>query len=170
MRRPTGSNAASQPRQIGQAILLYANENKRAYRGRTQRRATSGTRSSHLGTAVQRTGHNRSPTLPDVVNRPTDNDVTAALFLLPSTEEILPNCSSPLQQRRKWDFGGSVATRSQLVTIGTDHRYLNTYLSYSYQCPSATPTPSASGFKINTSIQAEFAVAADINPGNAPSL
>jgi prepilin-type N-terminal cleavage/methylation domain-containing protein len=82
---------ASNLRQIGQAILLYSNDNRGAY-PRTVARAAAATDSSTFGT------NSNSPdpftgTASGTVGgaftgtRPTDNDVTAALYMLLRTEQ-----------------------------------------------------------------------------------
>src|SRR6478672_4519350 len=81
---------ASNLRQIGQAILLYANENKGSY-PRTYYLATA---AGTAGTCTWGTGltggTQAGSTAPDpfLTGGPTANDVTAALYLLLRTQEI----------------------------------------------------------------------------------
>src|SRR5215217_6245295 len=82
---------ASNLRQIGQAILLYSNDNRGAY-PRTVANAAAATDTSTWGTAsggadpFSGTPVGTSPGA--ATNRPTGNDVTAALFLLLRTQDI----------------------------------------------------------------------------------
>src|SRR4051794_4547607 len=89
---------ASNLRQIGQAILLYSNENGGKY-----------------PRAVYAPGPNVIPTWgtgaeapnPFKEGGPAPNDVTAALFLLLRTQDITPEVfTCPTSNAEKWDFGG----------------------------------------------------------------
>ena len=76
---------ASNLRQIGQAILLYANENKGAYP-----RTYFATTLTPPGSCTWGTGSFNAATQSDPFQTggPTANDVSACLFLLMRTEEI----------------------------------------------------------------------------------
>ena len=152
---------ASNLRQIGQAIQLYANENKGAY-PRTSWTpaaavaATYGTGATYsdpfvTGTTVQR------------------GDVTAGLFLLLRTQDITSEVfTCPSSNAEKWDFGGGVNTALNWSNWN-DTTGITKNLSYSYQDPFPGTQAIGAGFKLNNSIGAEFAVAADINPGVSSS-
>ncbi len=147
---------ASNLRQIGQALLLYSNENKGAY-PRTQYTAGSPTT---FGTGTGSEPFNYAGGA-----RPYDNDVSAALFLLLRTQEITPEVfTCPSSNAEKWDFGGGSNTALNWVNWQTTAG-LQKGLSYSYQNPYPDSTAVSGGFKLNNSISAEFAVASDINPG-----
>ena len=96
---------------------------------------------------------------------PPANDVTAALFLLLRTQDITSEVfTCPSSNAEKWDFGGGVNTALNWSNWnGTTGITKN--LSYSYQNPYPNNNAVASGWKLNTSISADFAVASDINPG-----
>jgi prepilin-type N-terminal cleavage/methylation domain-containing protein/prepilin-type processing-associated H-X9-DG protein len=147
---------ASNLRQIGQAILLYSNDNKGAY-PRTV--AASGTN------VTPTWGTQATNSDPFLTNGPSPNDVTAALFLLLRTQDITPEVfTCPSSNAEKWDFGGGANTAlnwSNWNSTGGVQRNL----SYSYQNPYPNNNAISSGFKLNNSITAEFAVASDINPG-----
>ena len=156
---------ASNLRQIGQAILLYANENKGAYpRTYYNIAAATGTSSDTWGTQAFN-GSGTSSSDPFQANGPSANDVTSALFLLMRTEDITAEVfTCPSSNAEKWDFGGGSNTALNWCNWNGTTGILKN-LSYSYQCPYPDTTAVGGGFKMNTSISAEFAVAADINPG-----
>ena len=144
---------ASNLRQIGQAILLYSNDNKGAY-----------------PRALYASGPSVIPTWGTPA--PAPNDVSAAMFLLLRTQDITPEVfTCPSSNTEKWDFGGGSNTALNHFNW-TD---VKKNLSYSYQ--NVYPDDAAAAwmneqkFSYNNSISAEFAVAADINPGlkNGPT-
>jgi prepilin-type processing-associated H-X9-DG protein len=154
-----GSNrtkCASNLRQIGQAIQLYANENHAAYPRTTL----------DLSTAHQPTWGTGAPcTQPFAPEGPKANDVTAALFLLLRTQDITSEVfTCPTANEEKWDFGGSNKTALDWSNWNGTAGIAKS-LSYSYQDPYPTNDAVAKGWKLNTSISADYAVAADINPG-----
>jgi prepilin-type N-terminal cleavage/methylation domain-containing protein/prepilin-type processing-associated H-X9-DG protein len=149
---------ASNLRQIGQAILLYSNDNKGLYP-----KTVAGT-----GTVVTPTwGTGATATDPFVTTGapPSPNDVTAALFLLLRTQDITSEVFvCPSSNAEKWDFGGGANTALNWSnwnsTTGVQRN-----LSYSYENPYPNNGAISAGFKLNNSISAEYAVASDINPG-----
>lgn len=146
---------ASNLRQIGQAILLYSNDNKGTYPFTTY---TAG------ATVIPTWGTGAASSDPWATNGPQPNDVTAALFLLLRTQDITPEVfTCPSSNAEKWDFGGG-ATTALNWSNWTD---VKKNLSYSYQNPYANDAALKAGFKLNMSIVAEFAVAADMNPGTS---
>jgi prepilin-type N-terminal cleavage/methylation domain-containing protein/prepilin-type processing-associated H-X9-DG protein len=154
---------ASNLRQIGQAILLYANENKQQYPRTVM--ATTGTPAP-----TWNAGNNGAGT-PDPFlggyaagpnTRPADNDVAASLFLLLRTQDITAEVFvCPSSNAEKWDFGGGANTAQNWV----DWTSVQKNLSYSYEDPFPSNTAIANGWKLNTSLPADYAVASDINPG-----
>jgi prepilin-type N-terminal cleavage/methylation domain-containing protein/prepilin-type processing-associated H-X9-DG protein len=160
---------ASNLRQLGQAILLYANENKFAY----PRTFTSSAALQSTTLATWGTGGSDgdpfagTPSPGNMVNgdAPAANDVTAALFLLMRTQEITAEVfTCPSSNAEKWDFGGGTAT-AQSWNNWNGVSGLQKNLSYSYADPYPSTLAIAAGFKLNTSISAEYAVASDLNPG-----
>jgi prepilin-type N-terminal cleavage/methylation domain-containing protein/prepilin-type processing-associated H-X9-DG protein len=149
---------ASNLRQIGQALLMYSNDNKGAY-PRTMLSTAAGTPFN----PTWGTGATNSD--PFLANGPSANDVTAALFLLLRTQDITPEVfTCPSSNAEKWDFGGGANTALNWsnwnTTTGAQRN-----LSYSYQNPYASTNAISAGFRLNNSISSEFAVAADVNPG-----
>ncbi|MGH7213588.1 MAG: type II secretion system protein [Tepidisphaeraceae bacterium] len=151
---------ASNLRQIGQAILLYSNENKGAY-----------PRTGYTSTAVPTWGQGvvSSDPFQGVF---TANDVSAAMFLLVRTQDIgseVFNC--PSSNAEKDNFGGGTNTalqRSNFSGIAASG-LTPPNLSYSYSNPYPNSTATGNGYKMNSSLLPDFAVAADINPGTTGS-
>jgi prepilin-type N-terminal cleavage/methylation domain-containing protein/prepilin-type processing-associated H-X9-DG protein len=156
---------ASNLRQIGQAILLYSNENRGAY-PRTPAAAAAATQNATWGTPVGN-GTASDPFLGAAnTGRPADNDVSAALFLLLRTQDITSEVfTCPSSNAEKDTYGGGANAPINRVQF-TD---IKKNLSYSYQNPYPGTSAIGAGFKLNNSIGAEFAVAADINPGLTPA-
>lgn len=159
-------------RQIGLALKLYANENRGAF---PRAQYTAGAASTPtwgtgylatdpFGTPAQTTGTTTTIQF---------NDVSMALYLLLRTQDITSEVfTCPSSNAEKWDFGGASNTalnfsnwsNNTLGGLGTTVRNL----SYSYQNPYADTT-AAQTFRLTDILGAEFAIAADINPGIAPS-
>jgi prepilin-type N-terminal cleavage/methylation domain-containing protein/prepilin-type processing-associated H-X9-DG protein len=153
---------ASNLRQLGQAILIYSNDAKGPY-PRTNYTTISG------GAATPTWGTGASGSDPFLTNGPTNNDVTAALYLLLRTQDITAEVfTCPSSNAEKWDFGGGSNTAlnwSNWQGVAGVQRNL----SYSYANPYPDTTATSSGYKMNNSLGAEFAVAADVNPGDPNS-
>ena len=152
---------ASNLRQIGQAILIYSNDAKGPY-PRTNYTSTGSNVTPTWGTGA--TGSD--PFLP---NGPVNNDITGALYLLLRTQDITAEVfTCPSSNAEKWDFGGGSNTAlnwSNWNGVAGVQRNL----SYSYANPYPDTTAVSSGYKMNNSLGAEFAVAADVNPGDQAS-
>src|SRR5688572_14916397 len=115
----------SRLRQIGQAILLYSNDNRGAY---------PRTRTSAGPVRVPTWGTGAAATQPFVdPNGPADNDVSAALFLLLRTQEITAHTFvCPATNAEADRFAGlSPAARSNFTDIRRNlgYSYHNPYLS-----------------------------------------
>jgi prepilin-type processing-associated H-X9-DG protein len=141
---------ASNLRMIGQACMLYANENRGAY-PRTLYK---------VGEAVtQYTGvDSKDPFAKE--GAPKANDVTSPFFLLIRTQDITPVCfvcPSTDATAAKWEGATSAQDFSNFKSEEN--------LSYSYA--NAYPDAKAinAGYKLNATASAEFAIAADMNPG-----
>lgn len=143
-------------RQIGQAILLYSNENKGNYPRTLYKANTSPT----WGTGITGTDPFKG------TNKPSNNDVSAALFLLLRTQDITSEvfvCPSSNAER---DTYGGAKNTAQNRTNWSDWKK---NLSYSYANPYPETTAVNAGYRLNSTVGAEFAVAADLNPGKANS-
>jgi len=156
---------ASNLRQIGQAILLYANEN----RGNYPRTCYDSTAANAAVPNVDMGGGAGSGTTQtDPFNtgaaRPVNNNVPAALFLLLRTEDITSEVfTCPSSNGTKDLYGGGTNTALQRCNWSSNAA---TNLTYSYANPYPDPSATGSGFKMVSSLEPTFAVAADINPGS----
>jgi prepilin-type N-terminal cleavage/methylation domain-containing protein/prepilin-type processing-associated H-X9-DG protein len=171
---------ASNLRQVGTAIALYANENRGAYPRTIYNAATVttwGTPYLDANTAGQ-VGHSNAdpfanaagvPTVAGPSYAPTYNDVTAALYLLLRTQDLVPEVfTCPSSNAERFDYGG--AGKGALdFTNWIGQKGVKTNVSYSYQNPYPNGAAVGAGFKLNNSLTAEFAVMSDINPGVLPA-
>jgi prepilin-type N-terminal cleavage/methylation domain-containing protein/prepilin-type processing-associated H-X9-DG protein len=156
---------ASNLRQIGQAILLYANDNNGSYPRTIM--DTSGTPIPTWGTGNTTAGtpdpFSSTPAAPE-----KPNDVTAALFLLMRTEDITPAVFvCPSSNGQAWDYLGGANTAANWVNWYPSGSQVNTVLSYSYEDPYPSTLAISNGWKLNTSLPPDYAVASDINPGTS---
>ncbi|HWB52607.1 MAG TPA: DUF1559 domain-containing protein [Tepidisphaeraceae bacterium] len=158
-------------RQIGQALLLYSNENNGAF-PRTYFDQGSANSTASSGWVVNTQGSMASDPFAETLgaNPSTDtanvgaNNIPASLFLLLRTEEISSAVFvCPSSSAQADTFGGGTNTalnHSNFSSIAQN-------LSYSY----ANPFPNASainyGYKMNSSMDPSFALMADINPGSS---
>jgi prepilin-type N-terminal cleavage/methylation domain-containing protein len=146
---------SSNLRQIGQALLLYANENKGGY-PRTIASAAGGTT---WGGAASTTDSD-----PFVGTETGNDDITAAVFLLIRTQDVGSEVfTCPSSNAEKDLYGGGTNGPLQRSNFST----VTKNLSYSYAHPYPDSTATGSGYKLNSSIGPDFAIAADINPGTA---
>lgn len=163
---------ASNLRMIGQAMLIYSNDARGPYPRTEYNAATAdkpvwGTPYSNdeqLGPHEDANPFARKNS-PVVHLRPAPNDVTGALYLTMRTQDITSNafvCPATLKQR--WDFGGGANTALSWTNWAGDTG-IREHLSYSYQNPYPTQEAAMNGFRFNNTTPAEFATAADINPG-----
>jgi prepilin-type N-terminal cleavage/methylation domain-containing protein/prepilin-type processing-associated H-X9-DG protein len=151
---------ASNLKQIGLAIQLYANEQHPI--GAYPRTLYSVGSAPTWGSIPNGGG---TPPDPFATGGPTANDVTAAYFLLLRTEEISAEVfTCPSSNATKWDFGGGANTALNWSNWNGSTGII-TNLSYSFADPYPDTNAVSSGYKLNTSLSAEFAVASDINPG-----
>ena len=146
---------ASNLKQIGQGLLLYANENNGNY-PRTRWNETNPMPTQYTGVAAIN---------PFAADGPAENDVTASMFLLLRTQEltstvfICPSDHAGIAD----EFGGlSVQQRSNFLS--------GIYCSYSLQNCYPGPAAVKGGFKWTNTLKADYAIAADMNPGTADVL
>ena len=158
---------ASNLRQIGQAILLYSNDNRGTYPRTVAKSPTAATEQATWGTNYLGTdpysGTAGGLGAGSAAGRPADNDVTASLFMLLRTQDITSEVfTCPSSNAEKDLFGGGTNAPINRSNFSDEKN-----LSYSYQDPFPGTTAIGSGFKFNNTLGAEFAVAADLNPGFA---
>jgi prepilin-type N-terminal cleavage/methylation domain-containing protein/prepilin-type processing-associated H-X9-DG protein len=157
---------ASNLRQIGQAILLYANDNNGSYPRTIM--DTSGSPVPTWATPNTTVASTADPfVVPKPIGQESANDVTAALFLLLRTEDITPAVFvCPSSNANAWDYAGGANTAQNFTNFGVSSGTpVNTILSYSYEDPYPNTTTISNGWKLNTSLPPDYAVASDINPG-----
>jgi prepilin-type processing-associated H-X9-DG protein len=156
---------ASNLRQIGQAFLLYANENRGAYPRTRFDPETAGKPAAFTNPQMAEPDEDERKVEiepPYLKTGPKVNDVTAALFRLIATQEISPQvfvCPSVAATMKDEDLPEVVDVK-KLVNFSDPRQ-----LSYSYANPYPNEAAIADGYKLNSAISAEFAIAADINPG-----
>ena len=149
-------------KQIGQALLLYSNENKNAF-PRTYFDVTKGPILTNKGSTA-------SDPFSAAMGANTDpNNVPAALFLLLRTQEISAEvftCPSGIAE--KDSFGGGTNTalnRSNFYGGAPAGTSVKNNLAYSFANPYPDTTAQSKGYKLINSMSPEFALMADINPG-----
>jgi len=156
-------------RQIGQALLLYSNENKQAF-PRTYYDSANSTYT--LATSLGNLGSNTSdPFLGPATTKVGENNIPAALFLLLRTQEISSEVFTfPSSNAEKDTFGGGTNTalnKSNFSGIAASPAFVTNVLSYSYANPYPGAAALSAGYKLNNSMSPEFALMSDINPGKA---
>jgi prepilin-type processing-associated H-X9-DG protein len=154
---------ASNLRQIGQAMLLYANENRGAYPRATYDPDKADKPVVYTRPDAQPTDeekqHDWKP--PFVKSGPGPNDVTAAIFLLIETQDITPDvfiCPTALAATTEPADKPDPKTQCNFSDLRQ--------LSYSLCDPYPTDAAVDAGFKFDcNSLKPEFVIAGDINPG-----
>jgi prepilin-type N-terminal cleavage/methylation domain-containing protein/prepilin-type processing-associated H-X9-DG protein len=142
-------------RQIGQAIMMYANENKGNYPRTKYAAGTNPTKNTGI-TADD-------PFNPTSGTAPSNNDVGAALFLLIRTQDITPEVFvCPSSNAEKDNYGGAAGANAQLRSNFTDWQK---NLSYGMANPYPDTNAVNNGYRLNATTGAEFAIGADLNPG-----
>jgi prepilin-type N-terminal cleavage/methylation domain-containing protein/prepilin-type processing-associated H-X9-DG protein len=149
---------ASNLRQIGQGLQMYANENKGNFPRTTFAPATATVKADTAG-AAQANSFDPAGKAAGPVG---DNSVTAGFFLLLKTQDLTSEVFiCPSSQGERDTFGGkSVQERSNFTDIPLN-------LTYSYIAPYPTSAARDAGFKLNYTLTSDFAIAGDINPGVA---
>jgi len=150
-------------RQIGQALLLYSNENKNLFpRTYFDGAAAPVPSVKNIGSAASDPFLGAAGTTNVGVN-----NVPACLFLLLRTQEISAEVFiCPSSNAEKDTFGGGTNTalnRSNFT--GNAGGFVTPNLSYSYANPYPSSGALAAGYKMNNSMGPEFALMSDINPG-----
>lgn len=175
---------ASNLRQIGQAMLLYSNDNRGSYPRTTTDVVFKPVGNAPLppdkepvptwGTPYE--GNDKLAAEPDRKKVdafhpdksavcPKVNDVTAAMYLLLSTQDIMTGefvCPSTGIAPMKFG-GGKLGPLNWTNWQG--NKGIADHLSYSVQNPYVSRAAVAKGFRYNNALTAEFALAADMNPG-----
>jgi len=149
---------ASNLRQLGQAMLLYANDN----RGNYPRGFYSIGGSPTWGTSPNNSDIFTPGGQTAVVYGPSANDVTAALFLLVRTQDMSAGVFiCPSSQNESDTFGGGNNTAKNKSNFSS----VTKNVSYSLANPYPSQGAVNGGYKWINTQDADFAMASDINPG-----
>jgi prepilin-type N-terminal cleavage/methylation domain-containing protein/prepilin-type processing-associated H-X9-DG protein len=155
---------ASNLRQIGQAILLYSNDNQGAYP------RTIFVGETTLVPAISGLTQSGGAGYTDPFNSGASaavgcqNNVPQALFLLLRTEDITAGVFvCPSSNATPDVYGGGTNTALNQINFTN----VQNNLSYSYADPYPDINALGSGFKMKQGLDPTFAVAADINPGTS---
>jgi prepilin-type N-terminal cleavage/methylation domain-containing protein/prepilin-type processing-associated H-X9-DG protein len=155
---------ASNLRQIGLAMLMYANQERNGGLPRTYFNTQNQTLiTTTLGYANG--GVFFGAVLPNgtVQDSPVgDNNVTSSFMLVLATQDITPEvfvCPSS-QGERGFQTGSPISKSANWGAIPQN-------LTYSVQVMFPTLSASTSGFRWNNTLTSDFAVAADMNPGTS---
>jgi prepilin-type N-terminal cleavage/methylation domain-containing protein len=140
---------ASNMRQIGQGLLLYANDNKGAY-----------PRTRYDTNTANYTAFTKANTDdPFSTNGPNVNDVGGSMFLLVRQADLNPevfNCPSANQDKDTLDNVPATSRANFSRTDGGN-------VSYSMAQPYPESASVSQGYKFNSSVVADFAIMADRN-------
>jgi prepilin-type processing-associated H-X9-DG protein len=172
----TAVRCASNLRMIGTAIQLYCNENRGLYPRTSydQNQAAQPDHPAVWATPYEGTDLGASRDCdpfakkdkPGFKYRPAPNDITAALYLLMRTQDISSDAFiCPATGQTHWDFDGGSNDASYFTNF-KGIAALKASLSYSYANPYPSASASLAGYRLNNSLAADFAVAADMNPGS----
>jgi prepilin-type processing-associated H-X9-DG protein len=150
---------ASNLRQLGQAMLLYAGENKGHY-SRTY--YAPGSPLTDASSPFTQLGAGAASPFGGTKGFVGTNNVAAAIFLLIRTQDLTPEVFiCPSSQAVRDNFGGgsnSAQSRSNFTKLPDN-------LSYSVANPYPDQPAVDAGYRYTTASGAEFALGADINPG-----
>jgi len=145
---------ASNLRQIGQGIQMYANENKGNFPRTYFQNPASKVVTTTIGNDTPDSFTASGP------GKVTENNVCSSFFLLLKTQDLTSEVFiCPSSQGERDTFKNKTAQdRSNFTDIPTN-------LTYSYIVPFPSTTAMDAGFKLNYTLTSDFAIAADINPG-----
>jgi len=148
---------ASNLRQIGQGIQMYANENKGNF-PRTYFKSPATTVIADNSGKASPSWLDAKGVGPDAAVK--ENNVTASFFLLLKTQDLTSEvfiCPSSQGERDTFN-GKSVQERSNFNDVPLN-------LTYSYIAPFPTSAARDAGFKLNYTLTSDFAIFGDMNPG-----
>jgi prepilin-type N-terminal cleavage/methylation domain-containing protein len=170
---------ASNLRQIGQAIAMYSNNETRNGNAfpRTYFNPAANAVVDWCATQTYSNGGNYNnpnsfgtPQDPQANNAPKPNSVIASFFLILKTQDLsgaVFTCPSSNATPGNFPANGSVPA-GPIGYQAWDSASQATYLSYSIANMFPSATALAGGWKWNAAMAPDYAIAADINPGNKP--
>ena len=166
---------ASNLRQIGLAMKMYANQETRTFSYPKLKYANGSAACYGTGGAYNATSAGTiataSPFYPvaSTGGGTSYNDISGAMFLILRTQDITTDvflCPSSNQTDRfVIGSGQTIQYYTNWSATTADTNSVTKSLSYSIQDPYASAGGVSNGFSYNDSMQADFALMADINPG-----
>jgi len=147
---------SSNLRQIGQGLLLYANDNKGLY-PRTP--ATPPPAATITYTAFTQSGGSAATDPFAATPAVGPNDVTAAMFLLVRNADINPEVFVCPSSNCEKDTLNNKPANQRVNFFGPNN------LSYSYAMPYPADPAIGLGYKLNGNVPADLAIAGDRNDG-----
>jgi len=166
---------ANNLRQIGLAMIMYANNETRNAQSfpRTYWDPTSAT---IVGASSQQTtpGNNQPASFEPAgtTSLVGSNNVQASFFLIAKTQDLgnaVFNCPSSSAQPELFSNSTSanaIPGPQYYSAWGEPNQVPFNFLSYSMQCPFPTLTAVQGGFKWNVTLDSQYPLAADMNPGD----
>jgi len=140
---------ASNLRQLGQALVMYSNENHGNF-----------PRTSYVAGAPVVVGTGVAALDPFGAGGPAPNDVTAALWLLVRTQRLPTSILiCPYNDVNEFESDKAVATNQSNFTNYKKN------LGYSYANPYPDHAAVNAGYRLTNKVGATFALMADLNPG-----
>ena len=159
---------ASNLRQIGQAMVMYSNTEKNGSFPRTYFNASTGASldctnggGPPAGASTTSTGTPSSFQSPGTVPY---NNIPASIYLILKTQDLTPEvfvCPSSAGQK------GFNTFKVQDWSNFEDTPLWGQTMTYSVNCMFPGSSALTSGWKWNNTLSSEFAIAADMNPGNS---
>ena len=153
---------ASNLRQIGTAMMMYANQEKNGSYPRTIFDPTDAT-----ALKTDNTGYLDTSSTAPFNTTVGSNNVGASFFLVVRTQDITPDvwlCPSANGNRNPAVSGTASANFTGFSTGASLQD-----CTYSYQVPFPSTTAASTGFKFTNILTSDFAMAADVNPGSVSS-
>jgi prepilin-type N-terminal cleavage/methylation domain-containing protein/prepilin-type processing-associated H-X9-DG protein len=151
-------------RQVGQAMLMYSNENKGNYPRTIAAALPAGANPTGTKDATNG-GTARDPFTG--AGKVGNNDVCATIWLIIRTQDITTEVFvCPSSNGEKDDFGGGAAPAAG-ATAGNKTSFSDIKKNLSYSIANPFPNGAAidAGYKWNNTLGAEFAIGGDMNPG-----
>jgi len=152
-------------RQIGQAMLMYSNENKGNY-PRTISAVLPAGANPQATDDTTTGGTARDPFTG--AGKVGNNDVAATIWLIIRTQDITTEVFvCPSSNAEKDDFGGPTGPPAAGATAGNKTSFSGCKKNLSYSIANPFPNGAAvdAGYKWNNTLGAEFAIGGDMNPG-----